>query len=59
VLGEKLGGEPIDRSASVLGIMSGALFLGSSRIRLTLLGQRERLPHTETPAGSVRVAYVD
>jgi hypothetical protein len=48
VLGEKLGGGPMDRSADVLRIMSGALFLRSSRIHLTLLGQCERLPHKGT-----------
>jgi hypothetical protein len=38
VRGEKLGGGPMDRPASVLGIVSGALFLGSSRVHPTLLG---------------------
>jgi hypothetical protein len=48
VLGEKLGGGPADRSADVLGIMSGALFLKSSSVRPTLLMTSERLPHTGT-----------
>jgi hypothetical protein len=38
VLGEKLGGELVNWSVSVLRIMSGALFLGISRVRPTLLG---------------------
>jgi hypothetical protein len=37
---------PTDRSGNGLGIGMGDFFLGSSRIRPTLLGQRERLPHT-------------
>jgi hypothetical protein len=45
---EKLGGGPMDWSAGVLRIVSGALFLGSSRVHPTLLGQRERMPRTET-----------
>jgi hypothetical protein len=48
VLGEKLGGGPTDRSAGVLKILSGAIFLWSSRVRPTLLGQHERLPRTRT-----------
>jgi hypothetical protein len=44
VLQEKLGGGPADWSASVLGIVSGALFLGSSRVRPMLLMASERLP---------------
>jgi hypothetical protein len=48
VLGEKLGGGPVDRSTGMLGIVSGALFLGSSRVRPTLLMASERLPHTWT-----------
>jgi hypothetical protein len=48
VLGEKLGGRPADRLAGVLGIMSGALFLRSSRVRSMLLMASERLPHTGT-----------
>jgi hypothetical protein len=48
VLGEKLGGRPVDQSVGVLGVVLGALFLGSSRVRPTLLGQHERLPRTGT-----------
>jgi hypothetical protein len=48
VLGEKLGGEPMDHSAGVLGIVLGALFLGSSRVCPTLLMASERLPRTWT-----------
>jgi hypothetical protein len=47
VLGDKLGGGPMDHSAR-LGVVSGALFLRSSRVRPTLLVACERLPHTET-----------
>jgi hypothetical protein len=47
VLGEKLGGGPTDHLAG-LGVVSGALFLGSSRIHLTLLVTCERLPCTRT-----------
>jgi hypothetical protein len=42
VLGEKLGGGPADHSVG-LGVMSGALFLGSGRVRPTLLMAYERL----------------
>jgi hypothetical protein len=45
VLGEKLGGRPADHSAG-LGVVSGALFLGTSRIHLMLLMACERLPRT-------------
>jgi hypothetical protein len=48
VLGEKLGGGPTDRSADMIGIVLGALFLGSSRVRPMLLMASERLPHTGT-----------
>jgi hypothetical protein len=48
VLGEKLCGGPADRSASVLGIVSGALFLISSMVYPTLLMASERLPRTST-----------
>jgi hypothetical protein len=48
VLGEKLGGGHADQSVGVLKIVLGAIFLGSSMIRPTLLGQRERLPRTGT-----------
>jgi hypothetical protein len=47
VLGEKLGGGRADHSSG-LGVVSGALFLGSSRVRPTLLVACERLPHTGT-----------
>jgi hypothetical protein len=47
MLGEKLGGGPADHSTG-LGVVSGALFLGSSRIRPTLLVACERLPCTKT-----------
>jgi hypothetical protein len=47
VLGEKLGGGPADHSAG-LGVVSGALFLRSSRVRPTLMMAYERLPHMET-----------
>jgi hypothetical protein len=46
VLGEKLGGRSVDRPADMLRIVSRAIFLRSSRVRLTMLGQRERLPRT-------------
>jgi hypothetical protein len=47
VLGEKLGGGPTDHSVG-LGVVSGALFLGSSRVRPTLLMACKRLPRTRT-----------
>jgi hypothetical protein len=47
VLGEKLGGGPMDHSTG-LGVVSGALFLESSKVRPTLLMACERLPRTET-----------
>jgi hypothetical protein len=47
VLGEKLGGGPVDH-LSRLGVVLGALFLGSSMVRLTLLVACERLPRTGT-----------
>jgi hypothetical protein len=43
VLGEKLDGGPVDYSAR-LGVVSGALFLGSSRVRPMLLMACEMLP---------------
>jgi hypothetical protein len=46
LLGEKLGDGPADRSTGVLGIISGALFLGSSRVRPMLLMATERLSRT-------------
>jgi hypothetical protein len=59
----------VDRSAGVMKIVSGALFLMGSRVRPTLLGQCERLPRMMTflvkhtggvcgPAQEVYVAYV-
>jgi hypothetical protein len=47
ILGEKLGGGPADHSAG-LRVVSGALFLRSSRVRLILLMACKRLPRTET-----------
>jgi hypothetical protein len=47
VLGEKLGDGPVDHSAG-LGVVSGAPFLGSSRVRPMLLMACERLPRTWT-----------
>jgi hypothetical protein len=46
-LEEKLGGGPTDHSI-VLGVVSGALFLGSGRVRPTLLMACERLLRTWT-----------
>jgi hypothetical protein len=65
MLGEKLGGGPADHSAG-LGVVSGALFLRSSRFHPTLLVAYERLPRTGTArrkrtwtgVGSVRVVLV-
>jgi hypothetical protein len=34
----------MDRSADVLGMLMGAIFIRSSRIRPTLLDHRDRLP---------------
>jgi hypothetical protein len=48
VLGEKLGGEPVDQSIDMLEIVSGVLFLESSRIRPTLLMATKRLPFAGT-----------
>jgi hypothetical protein len=45
VLREKLGGGSADHSVG-LGVVSRALFLGSSRVRPTLLIVCERLPRT-------------
>jgi hypothetical protein len=59
VLGEKLGGGPVDQSTNVLEIVPGALFLGTSRVRPTLLTANERLPRTWTATKTVRVIYVD
>jgi hypothetical protein len=47
MLGEKLGGGPVDHSAG-LGVMSRALFLGSSRVRPMLLVAYKRLPRMRT-----------
>jgi hypothetical protein len=58
MLGEKLGGGPMDHLAG-LRVVSGALFLRSSRVRSTLLMACERLPRTGLPAGSVRRAYMN
>jgi hypothetical protein len=65
VLREKLGGGPVDHLAG-LGVVSGALFLGSSKVRPTLLMACEILPHTGTARkkhmrgvrGVAREAYV-
>jgi hypothetical protein len=46
-LGEKLGSGPVDHSVR-LGVMSGALFLESSRVRPTLLMAYKRLPRRGT-----------
>jgi hypothetical protein len=51
VLGEKLDGGPTDRSDGVLGIVSGVIFLWTSRVCRTLLGQHERFPHTGNGRG--------
>jgi hypothetical protein len=48
VMGEKLGDGSADQSAGVLGIMSGAFFLRSSRVCPTLLMASKRLPRTWT-----------
>jgi hypothetical protein len=47
VLGEKLGGGPTDHSVG-LRVVLGALFLGSSRARPTLLRAGKRLPRMGT-----------
>jgi hypothetical protein len=47
VLGETLGGGPTAHSAG-LGVVSGALFLGSSRVCPTLMMAYERLPRMGT-----------
>jgi hypothetical protein len=47
VLGEKQGGGLADHSTG-LGVVSGALFLESGRVRPTLLVACERLPRTGT-----------
>jgi hypothetical protein len=58
ILGEKLGGGPVDHSAG-LGVMSGALFLESSKIRPMLLMASERGNVRGLLAGNVCGAYVD
>jgi hypothetical protein len=57
ILGEKLGGGPVDHSAG-LRVVSGDFFLGSSRIRPTLLVACESLARTWTGVGSVRVVLI-
>jgi hypothetical protein len=47
MLEEKLGGGPVDHSAR-LGVVSGAIFLRSSRVHSTLLIACERLPRMWT-----------
>jgi hypothetical protein len=47
VKGEKLCSGPVDWLAGVLGIVTKALFLESSRVHPTLLGQRKWLPYTD------------
>jgi hypothetical protein len=47
VLGEKLSGGPVDHSVG-LRVVSGSLFLESSRVRPTLLMAYERLSRTGT-----------
>jgi hypothetical protein len=46
--GREAGYGPADRSADVIWIVSGALFLGSSRICPNLSAPRERLSRTGT-----------
>jgi hypothetical protein len=43
VMGEKLSGGSADQLAVVLEIVWGTIFLESSKVRLTLLDQHERL----------------
>jgi hypothetical protein len=49
----------VDQSVGVLEIMTRALFLRSSRVQLTLLGQCEMLSRTRTARGNVHVVYMD
>jgi hypothetical protein len=56
VLGEKLSGGPMNHSVG-LGVVLGALFLGSSRVRPTVLVAYERLPCTGT-AGRKRTSGI-
>jgi hypothetical protein len=58
VLGEKLGDGPMDHSAG-LGVVSGALFLRSSRVYLMLFMAYERLPRTWTARRKRTWAYMD
>jgi hypothetical protein len=58
MLGEKLSGGPTDHSAR-LRVVSGALFLESSRVCPMLLMTYKRLPRMGTAAGSIRRAYED
>jgi hypothetical protein len=58
VLGEKLGGRPEDHSTGLRAV-SGALFLGSSRVRPTLLMAYKRLSRMGLPVESIRRTYVD
>jgi hypothetical protein len=48
----------VDHSAG-LGVVSGALFLESSRVHPTLLMAYERLPRMCTATGSIRGAYMN
>jgi hypothetical protein len=65
VLGEKLDGGPMDYSVG-LWVVSGALFLGSSMVRPTLMMACKRLSrtwtahrkHTWTGVGSIRVVCI-
>jgi hypothetical protein len=65
VLGEKLCGPSVDHSVGV-GVVSGAFFLGSSRIRPTLVIASKRLPrrwivhrkHTCVVCGLMREVYM-
>jgi hypothetical protein len=58
VLGEKLGDELMDHSAR-LGVVSGAHFLGSSRVHPMLLMACERLSCTWIARRKRTRAYVD
>jgi hypothetical protein len=57
VVGEKLGDGPADHSPK-LRVVSGGLFLKSSRVHPTLMMACERLPRTWTGARSVRVMCI-
>jgi hypothetical protein len=58
VLGEKLGGGPVDHSAG-LGVVPGALFLGSSRVHPTVWWLEKGCHVWGAPTGSIRWAYVN